>query len=252
MNHAKTEVVADLVSDNFFSHQNRNVFLRRLSEDAVSAVFKKLCRAIYRLEDTNADYFIQDLTSHRKTDETLTHEEHARNELERIRQSFSYLLIAENIRNLSDRELVVDKIHEIPFTHHLTVNFTDRQSFDIDAAEKTVHSLMRAVSKRVFSRSYRRDKKLVPFTARIEHAPTTNRLHAHLLVQKPENRSENLFQNVLTDALLMNPVIPNATRASLIQNTDNDRALAAYQVKNDINLNDHEHTDAKHRFIWNA
>ncbi len=245
MNHAKNEVVADLVSDCFFSNQNRNVFLRRLSEDAVSAVFKKLCRPIYRLEDKNADYFIQDLTSHRKTDETLTHEEHARNELERIRQSFSYLIIAEHIRNLSDRELVVDKIHEIPFTHHLTVNFTDRKSFDIDAAEKTVHSLMRAVSKRLFSRSYRRTKKVIPFTCRIEHAPTTNRLHAHILVKKPDNRSQFRFQTVLTSALLMNPVIPNTSRSVLIQNADDDRSLAAYQVKYDINRDDH-------RFIWNA
>ena len=89
MNYAKNEVVADLVSDLFFSHQNRNVFLRRLSEDGVSAVFQKLCYAIYDLEDENADKYIQDLTSQRKTNSTLTHEEHARNELERIRQSFS-------------------------------------------------------------------------------------------------------------------------------------------------------------------
>ena len=147
--------------------------------------------------------------------------------------------------NHAQREEVVDAICDFSFSHHLTVNFTDRKSFDIYAAEKTVHSLMRAVSKRLFSRSYRRTKKVIPFTCRIEHAPTTNRLHAHILVQKPDNRSEFRFQTVLTSALLMNPVIPNTSRAVLIQNTDNDRALAAYQVKYDINRDDH-------RFIWNA
>lgn len=147
--------------------------------------------------------------------------------------------------NYDERRQVMKAIHDQHFTHHITVNFTAKRSFDIYAAEKTVHSFIRALSKKLFQRAYRRRKQTVQFVSRIERAPTTNRLHAHILIKQPANKGKFRFQTALASSLLMNPAIPKSPGAVKIQEADRNPDLAEYQVKYDIN-------EEEQRFIWGA
>lgn len=171
--------------------------------------------------------------------------------------------------NHEQRTKIKNEIKQIPFDCHITLNFIfpyerKLKRYDVMDAHRTTESFMRSLSKQLFKTSYRRFNKHLQYTARIERAPSTGRLHAHILLIKPEHISRSFFEHHVRSIASKNRFITTREkRAILIQYPEEqdvfesvvfdpinneikrgkDADLYEYPVKHDVNQDDV-------RFIW--
>ena len=165
------------------------------------------------------------------------------------------LTVTEKLNQLyADR--ILDAYQSNQFNVQITIDFmTERElkiPFNLNHAVKTLESVMRSLSKRLFKTAYKRFDKRLKFVAVVEPAPTTKRLHTHILTRVPSSVSLFKFEQILRSVIAMNDYIPKKKEALKIQPSDNSNAVNLYQLKPNEDPNErmflYEVTDAHDQF----
>jgi hypothetical protein len=99
-------------------------------------------------------------------------------------------------------------------THSVVINLVKARKHDqtiepVDevVAEKTFHSIRRALTKKCVSKAnYRRFTRLIYAVASVERS-NDNRPHLHILLRKPDHLTHNLFREAILETAKHNPYV---------------------------------------------